>query len=87
MDRLSNKPVFISQKLKENTNIEGDILCIECEIGYMVDQDVTIQVSDGYFKPKQTLNIHTKQCLVCEYYVLNDEQTKEIRKKLKIHAI
>lgn len=82
MDKLTNDSPFIKDKIKENTNINGDILCIYCQIGYMLDTTKTLKVSDGFGSPRKSVNIQTLICNVCDGYILDDDETKEIRKNL-----
>lgn len=82
MDKLTNNSPFIKDKIKENTNINGDILCIYCQIGYMLEKNKTLTVSNGFGSPKKSVNIQTLVCNVCDGYVMDDEQTKQIRKKI-----
>lgn len=67
--------------IHENTDENGDILCISCESGRLHDYEKPITVGLGFSKPK-SYKLQTYFCDNCEYYHIDDDDTKSIRKYL-----
>jgi hypothetical protein len=69
------------ERIKENTDENGDILCIDCESGHLEDYEKPTLVSVGFTKPKE-YKLQTYFCNNCEYYHIDDNDTANIRKFL-----
>lgn len=67
--------------IRENTDENGDILCIKCESDYLKDYEKPILVSTGFTTPSE-YKLHTYFCDNCDYYHIDDEDTNKIRKFL-----
>lgn len=67
--------------IHENTDENGDILCIKCESGWLHDYEKPITVGLGFSKPK-SYKLQTYYCTECEYIHIDDNHTKQIRKFL-----
>ena len=84
MDKFERKPVLLADKIKENTTIDGNILCTCCEVGYFQDYTLKAKVAEvGSLDDKKLVEINTKKCNVCEFVVINDAENQQLRKKLK----
>ena len=68
-------------KIRDNTNPDGDILCIQCEIGYLVNEIRDVKVSEGY-APPQILPLESFFCDICDYIFLEKEEVAQIRELL-----
>lgn len=68
-------------RIKENTDENGDILCIDCESGHLEDYEKPILVSVGFTPPK-SYKLQTYYCNNCDYYHIDDNDTTSIRKFL-----
>jgi hypothetical protein len=69
------------EQIKENTNPDGDVLCIRCETAYLVHEIRDIKASEGYTEPK-IVSLESFFCDVCDYYHLDSEESADIRKQL-----
>lgn len=83
LHKISGESPYESEKIKANTNIDGDVLCIKCHIGYLDNKQTNLTVSVGPYTEKKAVKIKTYSCNVCDYTYISDKHTKEIRKKFK----
>lgn len=83
MDIFERKPVLLADKMRENTTLDGSILCVCCEVGYLQDYTLKAKVAEvGALNDKKSVEINTKKCDVCEFVVINDEENQQLREKL-----
>lgn len=80
MYTITKKPWRLSEQLIENTAVNGDILCIECEIGYFKTYELKTFVSDR--EKSSNISLETLKCGVCEYIVIDDVQALTMRAQL-----
>lgn len=83
MDKITKRSPYMRDKLEAARTAEGKILCIKCDVGYL-DEKSKQQVCGaiGFHNNPQVVEISTKSCDVCGWYLVDDEQCKELRKKL-----
>ena len=67
--------------IHENTDEEGHIKCIKCESDYLKEEEREIPVSVGFNKPSK-YKLQSYFCDNCDYFHIDDDDTKDIRKYL-----
>lgn len=78
---MQQPPKYEIDLIHENTDENGDILCIDCGSGWLNDYEKPILVSVGFSEPKE-YKLQTYYCDNCDYYHIDSNATKEIRKFL-----
>jgi transcription elongation factor Elf1 len=79
---VKSKRKTILDRLEDNRTVTGEILCIACEAANMVQETRPFIVSEGVGE-KKTIKINTLHCNLCGYQVIDDKETKQMRKKFK----
>lgn len=70
------------ERIKQNTNPDGGVLCIYCEVGYMTLQEKELEASNYDEIIRTTVKLTTYCCNLCEDTVICDKEAKIIRKTL-----
>lgn len=78
---MQQPPKYEIDLIKENTDKNGVISCIRCEEGELKDCKKPVLVSIGFTTPK-SYKLQTYFCNNCEYYHIDDDDTRNIRKFL-----
>ena len=71
-------------KIIDNTNNEGNVLCIYCEVGYMDLKEIELNISHHDVTTKTPVKLTTYCCNLCEDIVLDDKEAKIMRKTLAL---
>lgn len=70
-----------AMQIKDNTTSDGSIVCVKCDIAYLVKESRPILVGMGFEEPK-IVDVDTYFCDVCDHSYLQDQEVTDIRKEL-----
>lgn len=80
---FTNKPTTVYDRIKENTNQDGEVKCIECNAGLLIKEDLPIVVNDDFYEERKPMLLNTFHCNTCKYMVIDKDEAKEIRNYLQ----
>jgi hypothetical protein len=69
-------------KIQDNTNPDGGILCIDCEVGYLTKETRDVKISAGFTEAK-IVPLCTYFCDVCDFMSIQKQEVFEIREYLQ----